>query len=192
MRCVVVHPPARRLLVTGSRAWEDEATIRRELAARYRPGVVLVSGHCPAGADVTCERIWRELGGQVEAHPAEWRRYGRRAGGVRDREMVDAGAGECVAFIQDGSRGATLTAELAEAAGIPVARFQPSAADYDRRAGAAWQAGDLTAAARILERARQAHLGHAGLWDARCARVQTEMNHREGQAVLFGQGRAAR
>ena len=108
-----------RTLVTGSRTWTDESTIRHALTRHYRPGAVLVSGGCPRGADAIAERIWRKLGGEVERHPAERDRYGKSAGFRRNAEMVELGAAVCLAFIRDGSRGATHTAQLAEAAEHP-------------------------------------------------------------------------
>lgn len=114
-----------RILVTGSRTWDDGDTICAALLeAWYDAGspadAVLVSGNCPKGADRIAEEFW---GLTIELHPAGWNRHGKRAGFVRNAEMVALGADVCLAFIRDGSAGATMTAALAESAGIPTRRF---------------------------------------------------------------------
>ncbi|CAM4307536.1 SLOG family protein [Nocardia ninae] len=126
----------RRILITGSRSWTDRATIRAALAEVWSPDVVLVSGACPHGADVQCEACWQAWGGRIERHPADWDRLGRRAGFVRNEQMVRAGADLCMAFIRDNSPGATHTARLAQQAGIPTRIFRtadtPAMADHPR------------------------------------------------------------
>jgi len=124
----------RRLLITGSRAWNDRAVIRDALRAAFwelggaDPGVILVSGACPDGADAICEEVWAvgAHGCPIERHPAEWDRYGRSAGFRRNAEMVGLGADLCLAFIVDESRGASHTARLAWEAGIPTRRYLAS------------------------------------------------------------------
>jgi hypothetical protein len=121
------HQPAaaapRRVLVTGSRTWTDTGTIRDALAQQWGDGTaVLVSGACPRGADRLAEACWTRWGGHVERHPADWDRHGRAAGYRRNTAMVTAGASVCLAFIHAGSPGASHTAALTEAAGIPTHR----------------------------------------------------------------------
>ena len=48
---------------------------------------------------------------------------GRAAGFQHNAAMVAAGATVCLAFIRNGSRGASHTTALAEAAGIPTRRY---------------------------------------------------------------------
>ncbi len=115
---------ARRVLVTGSRTWTDVAVIRTALREQWDDGTaVLITGCCPRGADDLAERTWMSWGGLVERHPADWDRYGRSAGFRRNAEMVAAGADVCLAFIRGSSAGASYTAELARAAGIPTRRY---------------------------------------------------------------------
>ena len=120
-----------RVLVTGSRTWADQDVVFAALDAALRghPGLVLVHGDNPNGADAMA-RAWLNarwttapgLRGH-EPHPADWRRHGKRAGMIRNTEMVEAGADLCLAFIRDRSPGATHCATLAEKAGISVRRF---------------------------------------------------------------------
>jgi hypothetical protein len=120
----------KRILITGSRDWADMTLIMWTLSWAWKSAfnavdssqMVLVSGACPTGADSMCEQIAHTWGWTVEPHPADWS-LGKWAGPKRNQEMVDAGAEICLAFIRNNSRGATGTAAMAEAAGIPTVRF---------------------------------------------------------------------
>lgn len=123
-----------RILVTGSRDWEDRQSLVYRLmehdpCAEHGdcnadcPRITVVHGACPTGADAMAAEFALQWGVDVEAHPADWEQHGRRAGFVRNAEMVELGADVCLAFIKDGSKGATMTADLAEQAGIPVRRY---------------------------------------------------------------------
>jgi len=123
----------RRLLVTGSRDWDDSATVENALNAAWldlgartfaEPGrVTLVHGDA-RGLDRMAASIWLRLGyGEVEAKPADWGGHGKRAGFVRNSEMVALGPLMCLAFIKNQSRGAAMCADLAETAGILTRRW---------------------------------------------------------------------
>jgi hypothetical protein len=119
---------AYRVLITGSRDWNDELTIESALAMAVYQKVpaTIVHGACPTGADAIASqwtRAHRVIGLTEEMHPAHWRWHGRAAGPRRNAEMVNLGADICLAFIRNGSRGASHTAGLAEQAGIPTRRW---------------------------------------------------------------------
>jgi SLOG family YspA-like protein len=131
----------RRILVTGSRDWEDSELIEKVLTQHLHPAAVLVHGDCPTGADAIAKRWWKTNGGIDEPHAADWDHCGltcpatphrrRRANGQtycpgagprRNREMVALGAHMCYAFIRNGSSGASGCADMAALAGIPTER----------------------------------------------------------------------
>lgn len=116
-----------RILITGSRDWGDYEAIVDVLVYEMGPDpyeATVVSGACPTGADALCEEVAKYLGATIERHPANWEKYGKPAGFIRNKEMVDLGADVCLAFIKNGSKGASMTARLAEEAGIPVKRYE--------------------------------------------------------------------
>jgi hypothetical protein len=61
--------------------------------------MVVVHGACPQGADWIAHRWVLDHPQVVEdPFPAKWSAVGRRAGILRNREMVEAGADLCFAF----------------------------------------------------------------------------------------------
>lgn len=129
-----------RILVTGSREWDDWQVIADALidALTDFPGSTLVHGACKKGADQIADDIWKAWFGEdrIERHPAEWNKHtgacpswhvGKKvcksAGFRRNGEMVDLGADIVLAFRKNGSSGTTDTIIKAKEAGLAVQVF---------------------------------------------------------------------
>lgn len=126
-----------RLLVTGSRLWDDDPVLCLHLSLAVQeaaPGqpVVIVHGAARSGADKTAD-IWAcNHGIPLERHPADWERHGKRAGFIRNEEMVSLGADLALAFVlpcvlpscrkkkPHDTHGTAHCVALARKAGIPV------------------------------------------------------------------------
>jgi hypothetical protein len=109
-----------RILITGSRDWIDADSIEHALEL-FRLPLVVVHGDCPTGADAIAKR-WADAtdGARQESHPADWS-LGKKAGPLRNQEMVDLGGYyACLAFPLGESRGTRDCMRRAEKAGIPV------------------------------------------------------------------------
>ena len=65
-----------------------------------------------------------------EVHPADWAKYGRAAGPIRNQEMVDAGADACFAFPVIGSVGTYDCMRRARRAGIKTLVWDIEAGDF--------------------------------------------------------------
>lgn len=121
-----------RLLVTGSRDWDSrygaariETILNLILALSDTLGqkLTVVHGACPTGADQVVDRWARRReddGVVVEEHPAQWGRFAKAAGPIRNQDMVDRGADLCIGFIRGASLGTRNCLALARNAKIPT------------------------------------------------------------------------
>lgn len=108
----------RRIAVTGGRNFNDEQMVRNAFnLIRLSRSDTLVHGAC-SGADALCARIAGNAGVPVEAHPADWKAYGRAAGPIRNRQMLESGIDLLIAF--PGGRGTDNCASLAGKMGIAL------------------------------------------------------------------------
>lgn len=143
--------------ITGSRYWRDAVVIaeRMDHFAQGHELVVVRHGKCPPrmvksgayvsweealrleaeygteflGADWLADRHAHQRGWQVEAVPADWARYGNRAGMVRNGEMVkmEPKADVWLGFLHPESRGTVDCLARAERALIPTFRVREEA-----------------------------------------------------------------
>jgi hypothetical protein len=115
-----------RILITGSRDWANWNLLNNTLNEYANEhDIVIVHGDCPTGADAMAQRWASNQKVQVERYPANWKRYGRSAGPIRNQEMVDLGADICIAFPLPQSRGTIHCMNAARKAGIPVRVIKP-------------------------------------------------------------------
>lgn len=81
-----------RFIITGDRNWSNPDVIRAILVAirtAYGPHVKIVHGSA-RGADLIAAALAAEIFGadSVEPYPADWERHGKRAGPIRNQEML--------------------------------------------------------------------------------------------------------
>jgi hypothetical protein len=118
-----------RILVCGDRHWTDEEEIRIQLGVLLSEGpwrrgesVTIIEGE-QRGADLLARKVAEDLGLVVEPYPADWDKYGKAAGPIRNRVMLDEGKPDLVlAFHHDlsASKGTANMVKQARAAGVPV------------------------------------------------------------------------
>lgn len=81
-----------RLLVCGSRDWENKDLIKQEileLQKQYEIEVI-IHGAC-RGADLMSGQVAKELGIPMQQYPANWSLHGKSAGPKRNQQMIDEG-----------------------------------------------------------------------------------------------------
>jgi hypothetical protein len=112
-----------KVLVCGSRHYQN---YQRILACIRGLDVSLViAGGC-RGADTLAVLAARECGFRYVEYPADWQRFGRSAGPIRNQKMLDSGKPDFVlAFHEDltSSRGTRDMLSRAILSGIPYKVF---------------------------------------------------------------------
>lgn len=82
------------------------------------PGATLVHGDCRTGLDRIAAEYWAAWRFPLDPHPALWDVFGKNAGPIRNKQMVDMGATVCLGFPLGTSLGTRGCMALACAAGI--------------------------------------------------------------------------
>ncbi len=102
-----------KCVVCGCRDFADYNLLKEKclfFLKNKMPDVIIVSGGA-SGADSLGERFAEEFDLSIERHIAEWKKYGRRAGPLRNEEMVKIADG-VIAFWDGKSRGTQSTINL--------------------------------------------------------------------------------
>lgn len=111
-----------RIIVAGSRGFNDYALLDRKLThilQRLTPDDTVIVSGTARGADIMGEH-WAEAHGfEVMRFPADWERHGRRAGYIRNEEMLKV-ATHLVAFWDGQSSGTAHMIDIARKKGLKV------------------------------------------------------------------------
>lgn len=102
---------------TDSMRWEVFRSWGRNDRIKV-PNILIIHG-AAIGADSLAD-IWaRENKCPVESYPAEWDKYGKKAGYIRNQQMIDEGYPDVVIAFP-GGKGTAMMKRLARKSGIPV------------------------------------------------------------------------
>ena len=110
-----------RVLICGDRNWKDCGIIEG-LVKNLPEGSVVIQGMC-RGADMIARNAAIKHGVSYEDYPADWDKYGKAAGPIRNKQMLDEGKPDSVyAFHPDlsKSKGTKNMIEQARKRGIEV------------------------------------------------------------------------
>jgi hypothetical protein len=109
-----------KVLVTGSRDWRrpEDITVMLDAVLAEQPHLMVIHGGCPTGADMIAGRWAFVHRVPMKVFSADWSGNGKQAGYLRNTAMVNHGVDRCLAFIRNGSRGASHCAATAMGAGV--------------------------------------------------------------------------
>ena len=111
-----------KVLITGDRDWTDIETIRAWLSKLQDWGCTIIIEGGARGADKIAGSEARRMGMKVIEVPADWSRYGKGAGLIRNQEMLELKPDLVVAFHSDlpRSKGTTDMVRRARKEGVEV------------------------------------------------------------------------
>ena len=100
-----------KLAIVGSRGWKDWIAVLSRVH-KLKPDVVITGG--AAGADRMGMDAAERCNVFVEVYYPDWKKYGRRAGAVRNKQIVDA-CDKLIAFWDGASPGTKISIDMAKA-----------------------------------------------------------------------------
>ena len=109
-----------KILVCGDRDWTDIWTIY-DVLNKYPRDTIILHG-AARGADTMAGTIAKKLKFTIHSCPAQWEKYGKAAGPIRNRQMLDMNPDLVIAFHNniEKSKGTKDCIKEAEKRGIPV------------------------------------------------------------------------
>lgn len=127
-------------MICGGRKWFEEGNTQEQaeqfilecLSSLPNPpqkeDVVFITGVARGADQIPITLYQREMEWKgVEYYHAEWKKYGSRAGPIRNQRMLDEGKPDLViAFPDSKSRGTYHMIKISEEAGVPVRIYEPS------------------------------------------------------------------
>lgn len=113
-----------RVLVCGSRLYPNRAKVYALLLSMKQDIQSILSG-AAKGPDTWAIEFAREHGIAVELYPAKWFEHGKRAGYIRNEQMINTKPDLVIAFWDDLSKGTKHTIDLAEKHGIECRVITP-------------------------------------------------------------------
>jgi hypothetical protein len=88
-----------KILVCGDRNWTD-ISLMKEVFKTFPPDTTIIEGEA-RGADTLAGVLAVEFKFSLEKYPAKWKEYGRAAGPIRNRQMLDEGQPDRVIAFHD-------------------------------------------------------------------------------------------
>jgi hypothetical protein len=109
------------MLICGDRNWTDKDLLQKVMST-FPPGTTVIHGGA-RGADSIAGDVAKELGFSVVVFKADWKRFGKAAGVLRNVEMLNDGKPDgVIAFHHDirKSKGTAHMVKIAKEKGIEV------------------------------------------------------------------------
>ena len=133
----------RRILVCGGREYDDRDFVYRILDAVHRkqPISEIIHGAChKGGADILAEDWAKSRQVNYRGIPAKWGKLGKRAGRIRNKEMLDAASPSGVVAFPGGDGTADMVKQARDrgisvwsplTATVPTIRYSAGSASPD-------------------------------------------------------------
>lgn len=109
--------------IVGSRGYSDEGRAKKIMRDFVKPGDIIISGGA-SGPDTWAKEVANELGVRCKEFIADWKEYGKRAGVIRNTQIVKT-CDRILAFWDGSSRGTLDTIKKATMDGQVVLIFGP-------------------------------------------------------------------
>ena len=91
-----VNPPRKRILICGDRNYQDWIKVQEYLDTISRTTIIIHGG--AKGADSLAGNLATSLKMKVIKFPADWDKYGKAAGVLRNQQMLDEGHPDLVVY----------------------------------------------------------------------------------------------